>query len=112
MYVCLVQSLGFSHTWLDVKTLDILPVFLEKRDKEVHGKTDVLHQLLLRHLDVTDGNTQTENFLHLELDGSLHVIDLTLQVIWVGYHGGELKDLPATFSILDTDSRKGMVYTI
>lgn len=30
----------------------------------------------------------------------------------MGYHGGELKDIPATFSILDTDSRKGMVYTI
>ena len=89
----LIQSLRFSHGGFNMKTLDILPVLLEKGDQEVHGKSDVLHQLLLSHVQVAHSNTEAENLLHLELDGSLDIIDLLLHVIRVGDHGGELSRL-------------------
>ena len=50
----LVEPLRFAHGGLDVQTLDVLPVLLQQRHEEVHGKADVLHQLLLRHVHVTD----------------------------------------------------------
>ena len=89
----LVQSLGLPHGGFNVQTLDILPVFLEKGDKEVHGKSDVLHQLVLSHAHVAHSDTEAENLLHLELDGSLDIIDLLLHVICMGDHGGELAGL-------------------
>ena len=88
-----IQSLGFSHGGFNMKTLDILPVLLEKGDQEVHGKSDVLHQLFLSHVQVAHSNTEAENLLHLELDSSLDIIDLLLHVIRVGDHGGELARL-------------------
>lgn len=35
MVTCLVESDGLAHGRLDVKGLDVLPVLLEERDKEV-----------------------------------------------------------------------------
>merc|ERR1711982_203705 len=72
----LVKSLGFAHGGLDVEALDVLPVLLEQGHKEVHGQADVLHQLIIRHLDVAHGDVQAENLLHLELDGGLEDIHL------------------------------------
>ena len=92
----LIQSLRFSHGGFNMKTLDILPVLLEKGDQEVHGKSDILHQLFLSHVQVAHSNTEAENLLHLELDGSLDIIDLLLHVICVGDHGGELSRLVET----------------
>ena len=76
-----------------MKALDILPVFLEKRDEEVHGESDILHELLLGHLDIADSHAQTQHLLHLELDGGLGVINLLLQVIHMCNHGGEFSGL-------------------
>ena len=73
--------------------LDILPVLLQQRHEEVHGKMDVLSQLLLSHLNVADGNIQAKNLLHLELDGGLQVEHLRLDVIGVGDQAGELASL-------------------
>ena len=89
----LVQSLGFAHGGLDVEALHVLPVLLEQRHQEVHGEADVLHQLVLRHLDVAHGDVQAEDLLHLELDGGLDIIDLLLHVVCVGDHGRELASL-------------------
>ena len=70
--------------------LDVLPVLLQKGHQEVHGQVDVLSQLLLGHLNVSNGNIQAENLLHLELDGGLQVEHLRLKVIGVGDKAGEL----------------------
>ncbi len=91
--IILVQSLGFAHSGLDVEALHVLPVLLEQRHQEVHGQADVLHQLVLGHLDVAHGDVQAEDLLHLELDGGLEDIDLLLEVIRVCHHGGELASL-------------------
>ena len=76
-----------------MEALDVLPVFLKKRHQKVHCETDVLHQLLLRHLNVAHGHTETQDLLHLELDGGLEDIDLLLEVIRVCHHSGELASL-------------------
>ena len=76
-----------------METLDVLPMFLEERNQEVHSEADVLNELILRHLDVTNGHAQAENLLHLELDGGLEVEHLGLDVIVVGDEGGELASL-------------------
>ena len=73
--------------------LDILPVLLQQRHKEVHGEMDVLSQLFLGHLNIADSNIQAENLLHLELDGGLQVEHLRLDVIGVGDQAGELASL-------------------
>ena len=73
-----------------MKTLDILPVFLQEGHQEVHGEPHVLDQLVLGHLNIAHGHAQAEDLLHLELDGGLQVVDLGLHVVGVGDHGGEL----------------------
>jgi len=76
-----------------VEGLDVLPVLLQQGHEEVHGQVDVLSQFLLGHLNVSNGNVQAENLLHLELDGGLQVEHLCLDVIGVGDQGGELARL-------------------
>ena len=88
-----VQSLRLPHGALDVKTLDILPVLLQQRHQEVHGQMDVLDQLLLGHVHVTHGDTETQHLLHLELDGGLQVQSLLLQVVIMGDQGREFASL-------------------
>ena len=84
----LVETDGFAHRRLDVKGLDVLPVLLEQRHEEVdacardislsrmqgqkkRGRTqhDVGENLVVRHLNVADGDTQAKHLLELELDG-------------------------------------------
>ena len=89
----LIQSLDRSHGGLDVQGLHILPVLLQQGDEEVHGQVHVLSKLLLGHLHVADGDIQTENLLHLELDGGLEVQHLGLDVIVMGDEGRELTSL-------------------
>jgi len=76
-----------------VQGLDILPVLLQERHQEVHGQVDVLDELLLGHPDIADGHGQTENLLHLELDGGFQVHDLGLQVVTVSDQRRELSGL-------------------
>ena len=89
----LVKPLNFAHGGLDVEGLHVLPVLLQQGDEEVHGQVHVLSKLLLRHLHVADGDIQTENLLHLELDGGLEVQHLGLDVIVMGDEGRELTSL-------------------
>ena len=90
---CLVKPLDFAHGGLDVEGLDVLPVLLQQGHQEVHGQVDVLSQLLLRHLNVSNSNIQAQNLLHLELDGGLEVEHLGLDVIGVGDQARELASL-------------------
>lgn len=71
-------------------------LLLQERDQEVNGKHDVLHNLVLGHVDVTDGNTKTENLLELELDGRSDVVDLSGEILRVRDGGGELARLGET----------------
>ena len=57
-----------THGRLDVQVLDVLPVLLQKGDQEVDGHEDVLDELLLVEGHVSDGNTQAQDLLQLELD--------------------------------------------
>ena len=92
----LEETVGLAHGGLDVERLDVLPLLLEKRDQEVDGKHDVGEELVVRHLDVTDGDTKAENLLELELDGALNFGDLLLEVLVVRDGGGELAGLGET----------------
>lgn len=85
-----VDLLGRSHGRLDVDDLDVLPLLLQKGDQEVAGEHDVALQLILGQLDVTDGHSQAQHLLHLELDGVQKGVDLLLRILAVGDHGGEL----------------------
>ena len=86
----LVQALGGRHGSLDDKAANVLPALLEQRDKVVDGQHEVSNKLVLGHANVTDGDTEAQNLLKLELDGGLDVVDLVLEILSVGDGGGEL----------------------
>jgi len=62
------QADRFAHRRLYVQRLHILPVFLEQRDKEVDTQHNVREHLVVRHLNMTDGDTKAKHLLELELD--------------------------------------------
>ena len=57
----LINLLGSSHGALDVERADVLPVLLQQRDKEVNGQVDIGHQVILTHLNVTNGYSKTKD---------------------------------------------------
>lgn len=71
-------------------------LLLQEGDQEVDGEHDVLHNLVLGHVDVTDGNTKTENLLELELDSRSDVVDLSSEILRVRDGGRELARLGET----------------
>jgi hypothetical protein len=66
-----------------------LPSLLQQRDEVVDSQHNVGNQLILGHLDVSDGNTHTQDLLQLELDGGLDFVDLAAEVFVVGDWGRE-----------------------
>lgn len=66
-----------------------MPSLLQERDEEVDGEDKVSLKISLSHVDVTDGDTEAENLLELELDGRLDLSDLGLDVVRVRDGGGE-----------------------
>ena len=40
---------------------NVLPVLLQQRDEEVHGKMNVLDEVVFSHADVADGDRQAEH---------------------------------------------------
>ena len=58
---CLVEPLHWSHGGLDVQGPNVLPVLLQQRDEEVHGKMNVLDEVVFSHADVADGDRQAEH---------------------------------------------------
>merc|ERR1719192_1354572 len=54
---------------------------------------NVLDEFFLGHSNVSNSNTEAQNFLHLELDGGLQIQSLLLQVVIVGHQGWELSSL-------------------
>jgi hypothetical protein len=88
-----VDLLGRAHGGLDVKHLDVLPVLLQQRDKEVNSELHVKAYLDVGHGDVGNGKGHAHNLLHLELDGGLDNIDLILDVVVIVKKGRELTSL-------------------
>ena len=94
----LVDTLWFSHGGLDGQGFDILPVLLEERNQEVDGQVQVLDKLIFRHINITNSNIEAKDLLHLELDGSLDIIDFTKHIILMGQHGWEFTGLVQTWT--------------
>ena len=61
-----------------------------RRDRTRRTQYDVGEDLVVGHLDVADGDTQTENLLQLELDGRADLSELVLEVLGVRDGSGEL----------------------
>jgi hypothetical protein len=94
----LVDSVDLTHGRLDVEGLDVLPVLLQEGDKEVDGHDDVLDDEILSETDVTNGNSDTENLLKLELDGTLDGVDLLHHVLSGEEESWELSSLVQSWS--------------
>ena len=79
-------------------TLNLLPVLGEKGDEEVDSEDKVGLDLLNRHGDVSNGNTEAEGLLglELELDGSLGLVNLLGDIIVGVKDGRELTSLVKT----------------
>jgi len=92
----LEETDGLAHRRLDVQRLDVLPVLLQEGHEEVDAKHDVSENLILGHLDVSDGNTEAENLLELELDRAAHLGELVVKVLGVRDGGRELSGLGET----------------
>lgn len=84
-----VDLVGLSHGCLDVNALEVVPSLLEEGSQEVNTHEDVLSELFLSHLLVTNGNGHAGNLLKLELDGSTGIIDLSSEVLVVSDDLGE-----------------------
>ena len=89
----LIDAEWLAHRGLDVQRAHVLPVLLQEGHEEVDGQDDVLEELVGSHLDVTEGDSEAEHLLQLELDGGADLLNLGVQVVVVGDNGGELADL-------------------
>jgi len=81
------------HGALNVERLDVLPVLLQQRDKEVHCDLNVGVDLLLGHGDMGARNTKGKHLLELELHSRLDVLDLLSEVLAPLHEGWELTHL-------------------
>merc|ERR1711915_862134 len=61
--------------------------------REVHGEMDILDKFILAHSNITNSDRQTQNLLHLELDGCLEIVNLLPQIIIMGHQSRELSGL-------------------
>lgn len=75
---------------------DVLPVLLEQRHEEVHRQVNILGEFIGSHVDVSDGNRQAQDFLHLELDGGLNFVDFLGHRLGVGEKTREFTSLVET----------------
>ena len=75
-----------------------MPLFLQQRNQEVDAHVDVLDQLVVAHGHVTDGNSQAQDLLHLELDGGLHLSDFGVHIVTSTQDTWELTGLVQTWS--------------
>lgn len=73
-----------------MQRLDVLPSLLQQGDQEVDGQHGVGDNLVLVHVDVTDGTSETKDLLQLELDGGPDLDELLGKVVRVRDGGGEL----------------------
>jgi len=75
-----------------------LPLLLQQGSQKVSSQLGVDNDLLLIHINISNGNIQAHDLLHLELDGRLDLINLLLHIITGREKGGELTSLGKTGS--------------
>lgn len=92
----LVDADRLAHGALDEQGAHVLPVLLQQGHQKVDRHHGVGGQLILGHGDVANGNTQTQDLLQLEFDGSTDFLHFGLQVVAVADGGGELASLVQT----------------
>ena len=68
-------------------------LLLEQGDEEVDAQHHVLHDLVLLHVDVADGDTEAEHLLELELDRRADLVDLAGEILVVSDRRGEFARL-------------------
>ena len=78
----------------------------------IHTQHDVAENLVIRHLDMADGDTQAQNFLELELDGRANLRDLVAKIFGVGDRGGEFSSCEAMVSTHETKGRRKEKYPL
>merc|ERR1711915_897984 len=66
--------------------------------RKVHSEMDILDKFILAHSNITNSDRQTQNLLHLELYGSLEIVNLLPQVIIMSHQSRELSSLVQTRS--------------
>merc|ERR1719272_1395095 len=86
----------FSHRAFHGEALDVVPILLQQRDKEVNGHERVLPQLVWCHVDVTNSHTHAEHLLELKLHLATNLLDLTLNVITGTQQSGKLASFVKT----------------
>jgi len=59
-------------------------------EQQARTQHNVRKHLVLRHLNMADGHSQTKDFLKLELDSRAHLGQLVGEVFGVGDGSGEL----------------------
>mmetsp|Transcript_111 Transcript_111/g.238 ORF Transcript_111/g.238 Transcript_111/m.238 type:complete len:254 (-) Transcript_111:2-763(-) len=85
-----------AHGALHVQPLDIVPVLLEQRHKEVDGHKAVLPQFVRGHAHVAHGHSHAEHLLQLELHLAAHLRHLGLKNVGVLHQRRELPRLVQT----------------
>ena len=98
-----VDLFNRAHGGLDVDDLDVLPLLLQERDEEVDGENDVALQLVSVEVDVTNGDGEAKDLLHLELNGVENTVNLLSGILRVGDDRGALTSSVKTGT---HDSRK------
>jgi hypothetical protein len=68
-------------------------VLLEQRHHEVDAEMHILCKVVSAHANVADSNRQTQDLLHLELDGGLDFVNLCGHRLLVGEQTRELAGL-------------------
>lgn len=80
------------HGRLDVDSLDVVPSLFKERGQEVQRHHNVLLELFIGHLDVTDGGGEAGDLLKLELNGGSGISDLGGEGFLVGNNSWESLD--------------------
>jgi hypothetical protein len=83
---------GTTHSLLDMDSFDVVPSLLQEGSQEVECHDDVLSELFVGHLFVSDSNVQVGDLLELPLDGGLDVIELLDEWLSMGDWSWESTD--------------------
>merc|ERR1719326_1556401 len=94
----LVKSDCWSHSGFNMKRSNVLPLFLQQGNQEIDGHVDVLDQLIVVHVDITDGDGQAQNFFHLEFDGLFHFFDFGDHIVSLSQNTWKLTGFVQTWS--------------
>jgi len=96
--IFLVNSMGFSHSSLDIKGFDVLPILLEEGNEEVDGHGDIDNQLIFGMSNVSNGNSDAKDFLQLKLHRAFHIRHFRFHILVGSEKGWEFASFVQTWS--------------